>query len=155
MNNIFKGLVFGSCTFSLTEFAPGTPQAKGDRDEVLALVKIALIYHEEHGLAAALLEANRPDCQFSLKDLHVMAVDTDGTVLAHRDSTKVGKNLLKCRDARGIFINKEFIRIGGSAEGKGWVRYRMPDPFTKVPQHWCAYVERLNDVYWVCGYHLH
>lgn len=151
MNNIFKGLVFGSCTFGLTEFTPATPHATGSRDEALALVKIALVYHEAHGLQAALAQANRIDSQFSLKDLHVMAVDTNGQVLAHVDPGKVGKNLLKCRDARGIFINKEFIRLGGSEDGKGWVQYQLPNRFTKELQNWCAYVEKHDDVYWVCA----
>jgi hypothetical protein len=154
MKKIFKGLLFGSCTFSLNEFTPATENSIGTHDDALALVKVAVTFHHVNGLQATLREANHADNQFSLKDLQVIAVDTDGTILAHGEPSRVGKNLLKCQDAKEIFINPEFIRLANRNASKGFVHYRSLNRFTKVPQLMCAYLEKHEDVYWVCGYRL-
>jgi hypothetical protein len=101
-----------------------------------------------HGLQAALARANQAESQFQLKDLRVEAYDSDGTALAHGTPAKLGKNLLKIPEAKALFINPEFIKIGHSAEGKGWVQFQV-----KGGAAMQAYVERHEDVYWVCSYH--
>lgn len=147
MYKTLKALVFGSCTFGLTEFSPACSHPHGTRDEALALVKTALLYHEINGLPAALERANQAECQFQLKDLRVEAYDSNGTALAHGNPTRLGKNLLKIPEAKALFINPEFIKIGNSAEGKGWVQFQVKGGVVMT-----AYVEKHDDVYWVCSY---
>lgn len=64
----------------------------------------------------------------------------------------VGKNLLEMRDTDGVFLINEMIAIGNSPEGRGWFRYKWPNPIlnNKVEAKE-SYVERFGDVYISCG----
>lgn len=156
METTFNSLLFAANNFELTGFSSSssvTPIVFG-RDEAFALVKLALTFQETKGLKLTLLEANKADGQFSFGNLFVMAYDTNGTALAHRDPAMVGKNLIRIRDARGIFFNREFINLARKDECKGWVKYQLLNKSTKLNEAMEAYVEKIGEVYWVCSYPL-
>ena len=129
-------------------------EERGTGEEAQALVKLAIEYQKLHGRSKALWEANKESGLFRVKDLYVFAYDGNGVSLAHPNVKFPGKNLIDLRDARGVYINREFIKTASTPKGHGWVTYYWPHAVTKIMEPKRSYVEKYQDVYWVCGYYL-
>ena len=151
MKNIIKGLIFGLIVLGFTSGAIAQP--RGTKAEAESVVKAAIAYMKANGKEKALAEANKPDSTFRRADLYAFAYDKNGVNLAHSNQKMVGKNLIDMKDADGVEINKEFLKMGNSKEGHGWVNYRWPNPISKAVEAKESYVEKYEDVYWMCGYY--
>ncbi len=149
MKNLSRLLLAGCCVvmFSATDVALAAE--KGTADEAVALVKKAAAYLNENGKEKAFIEFNKPDGPFVDRDLYIFAytANGDGISLANGANPKlVGKNLIDLRDADGKAIVKNFIEVGNSKTGNGWVEYKWPNPVTKTVEPKATYIEKVGDV---------
>ena len=151
MRNIIKRLIFGLVALGFTSGAIAQP--RGTKAEAEAVVKATISYMKANGKEKALAEANKPDSSFRKADLYVFAYDKNGVNLAHSNQKLVGKNLIDMNDADGREIIKELLNVGNSREGKGWISYRWPNPVSRAVEAKESYVEKYQDVYWMCGYY--
>jgi signal transduction histidine kinase len=124
---------------------------KSTPEQAVAMVKKAVAYYKEVGKEKALAEFNNPTGQFRKGDLYLFAYDRAGVSLAHINPKMVGKNLIEMRDVDGKYLNKEFIALGDSKEGRGWLEYKWPNPVTKELDAKKSYVEKVDDIYIICG----
>ena len=54
----------------------------------------------------------------------------------------VGKDLMGLKDVNGVMIFVEFLKIGKSDSGEGWVSYMWPKPGEKKPSKKASYIYR-------------
>ena len=145
MKPFVKSLFAVFSFFALTEIAVAAE--KGNREEAVALVKKAATYLKENGKEKAFAEFSKPGGSFVDRDLYVFAYTTDGKNLAHgANPALVGKSLIDLRDADGKPIIKNFIEVGNSKAGNGWVDYKWPNPVTKAVEPKATYIEKVNDI---------
>lgn len=154
MTKFFRGLLI--CLLGLSLVASASAQGTGSKEAVQAAVKAAVAMQKAKGKDAAFAEANKPDSSFRKGDLYlfIYAINKDGTAFAHANPKMVGTSLLEMRDADGVYINKEFIKLGDSKAASGWVKYKWPDPPIKKTGLQQGYVEQVDGVYWICGYYI-
>ncbi|MEC5216618.1 cytochrome c [Actimicrobium sp. GrIS 1.19] len=147
MKSLVKNLVFGC--FALLLAGAVSAAEKGSKDEAVALVKKAAAYLKENGKEKAFAEFNKPNGPFVDRDLYIFvySANGDGTNLAHgANPSLVGKNLIDLRDADGKAIVKNFIEVGNSSAGSGWVDYKWANPVTKAIESKSTYIEKVGDV---------
>lgn len=114
-----------------------------------ALVKKAIAHMQKYGRDKALQDFNQPRGAFVDGELYifVFATNGDGVLLANGGYPNlVGKNVLNSHDPDGVSPTREVLKIGNSAEGRGWVKYRWPHPVTHKIEHKQSYVERVGDL---------
>ena len=142
-----------ACAFTLLAPAAGAAE-KGTAEEAVAMVKRAGEFLKKNGHEKAMAEFNNPKGAYLLKDLYIFAfgANGDGVELANGANVKlVGKNVKEMKDADGKFLIKDILAVGTSAEGKGWVDYKWPNPATGQIDAKRTYVERVDDVIIGCG----
>lgn len=151
MKKLFTGMFAALMMFA----ALGAGAAeKGTADEAVAMVKKAAEFMKKNGKEKALAEFNNPKGAFIHKDLYIFAFGAsgDGVELANGANVKlVGKNVKEMKDADGKFLIKDILAVGMSADGKGWVDYKWPNPSTGQIDGKRTYVERVDDVILGCG----
>ena len=134
--------------------SPALAAEKTTRDDAVALVKKAAAYLKENGKDKAFAEFNKPDGQFIDRDLYIFAysVQGDGLSLANgANLLLVGKSLIDLRDTDGKAIVKNFIEVGNTKAGSGWVDYKWANPLTKAVESKSSYIEKVGDVLLGCG----
>jgi len=55
----------------------------------------------------------------------------------------IGKTLLDLKDSDGKPFIREFIAVGQSSAGRGWVDYKWTNPVTKKVEAKTSYIVRL------------
>lgn len=133
--------------------APGkepAPEDQGQKDAV-ALVKLAIAYHKQHGRKALVLEVSRTRSQLRKGRLYVFVYDMKGTVVAHGQFARLaGYDLSGFHDPNGKAYIQERIRIARE-KGHGWQDYVFLNPETKNWEPKRAYIERSGDLIFGCG----
>jgi cytochrome c len=120
-------------------------QHRGTPDEAVAMVRRAGDYLQKNGKDKAVAAFNDPKGEFILGDLYVFMFDKSGVALAHGQNAKmVNKNLMEL-NAGGVFPIKEFLKIGASPAGKGWVKYMWPNSISKNLEEKNTYIEKVGD----------
>lgn len=98
------------------------------RDEVVALVKRAIVHIAAVGLQKACDDFDDPKGEFIFKQFYLSVFDVNGVRLANgMEPWKRGENIFDLRDAEG----KPFVRytIARARErGFGWVQYKWNNP---------------------------
>uniref|UniRef100_B8DPH4 Putative cache sensor protein n=1 Tax=Nitratidesulfovibrio vulgaris (strain DSM 19637 / Miyazaki F) TaxID=883 RepID=B8DPH4_NITV9 len=126
-------------------------QAKGSKDEAVAMVKKAVAYLKANGRDKALAEISNPQGMFVDRDLYVVVYDMQGTCLAHGANAKqVGKNLMELRDPDGKYFVKERVELG-KTKASFWQDYKFSNPQTKLIEPKSMYMERVDDLLVGCG----
>lgn len=129
---------------------PAAAQAqapRGTADEAVAMVKRAAAYLSKNGKDKAVAAFNDPNGEFVTGDLYVIMLDGKGVALAHGQNPRmVNKNILEMM-AGGVYPIKEFIKIGNSPAGSGWVKYQWPNSISKKIEQKSTYVERAGEYY--------
>jgi len=98
--------------------------------EAKALLDSAVAAFQAKGKEAAIKEINAGG-KWNKGSLYVVAVQFDGTMLAHSANEKMaGKNMLEAKDAAGKFFVKDTISAVKST-GNGQVDMRWGNPVTK------------------------
>ncbi len=115
------------------------------KEECVAMCKKAAAMITEKGVDAGLAEVGNPKGQFVWKDSYVFALSTkNGQTLAHPIKPGlVGKNLMAVKDVNGVMLFAEFLKVGKSASGEGWVSYMWPKPGEKKPSQKHAYIYKV------------
>ncbi|NVD98114.1 cache domain-containing protein [Massilia sp. BJB1822] len=146
--------VFQTLLATLFAFAMGQALAqdaqRGTADEAVAMVKRAGAFLEKNGREKAITAFNDSKGEFIKGDLYVfmfgMNGEERGVALAHGQNAKmVNKNLTEL-NAGGVYPIKEFLKLAGSAAGKGWVSYKWPNSISKNMEDKSTYVEKYGDV---------
>ncbi len=120
-------------------------QAKATPAEAKALTERAAARIKAVGPEKAFAEFNARDGKWLDRDLYVIAIGFDGTMLAHgTNKALVGKSMLELMDANGKIMTKEMIDVAKS-KGSGWVDYVWPNPVTKKFEPKSTYVLRVPE----------
>ncbi|MBV6324821.1 cache domain-containing protein [Duganella violaceipulchra] len=146
MKHLFQFLFAAALTLSLTGAATAQDAPKrGTADEAVAMVKRAGEYLQKNGKDKAVAAFNDPKGDFIQGDLYVFMFDKAGVALAHGQNPKmVNKNLMEL-SAGGVYPIKEFLKIGASPAGKGWVQYMWPNSISKNLEEKNTYVEKVGE----------
>ena len=146
MKNLFRLLLAAAFTLTLTGAASAQDtQKRGTADEAVALVKKAGEYLQKNGKDKAIAAFNDQKGEFVQGDLYVFMFDQKGVALAHGNNAKmINKDLMEL-NAGGVFPIKEFLKIGNSPAGKGWVKYQWPNSITKKLEEKNTYVEKVGE----------
>lgn len=121
-------------TAALTLFAASSlafAQERGNADEAKALVEKGLAHAKAVGAEKAFADFSDKDSgKWLNKDLYIVVLKYDGTILAHGvNKGLLGKNLIDVKDPNGVYFTKEMIESG--KKGGGWTEYGFTDPVTK------------------------
>ena len=125
---------------------------RSDAKTAIALMQKAQTYLQKNGVEKAIIEFNRLDSPFNSKstinpygDLYLYTLDSKGFQSANGKSPKIrGKVMLDMRDIDGVHLIEAMVKICfSSKEGKGWTKYRWPNPVTKEVEPKQGYVERV------------
>jgi cytochrome c len=120
-------------------------EERATKDEAVAFVNRAVAYVKANGKDKALAEFNEPKGKFVDRELYIVVVDLQGTVLANGANRKlVGKNLLQVKDLDGKSFVKEEIEVATS-KGSGWVEFRWNNPVTSKMEMRQLYLVRNDD----------
>jgi cytochrome c len=132
--------------FGGTTWAGETATAK----EAEALVKKGISFIKANGKEKGYAEISNKKGQFVDRDLYLIVMRLDGTVVAHGTNAKlIGVNRIETKDIDG----KEFMRERAElAKSKPsfWQDYKYTNPLTKKVEPKSAYCERVDDAV-VCG----
>jgi signal transduction histidine kinase len=106
-------------------------QERGTADEAKALVEKGLSHVKAVGAEQAFADFSDKDSgKWLNKDLYIVVLKYDGTILAHGvNKGLLGKNLMDVKDPNGVYFTKEMIESG--KKGGGWTDYGFTDPVTK------------------------
>lgn len=106
-------------------------QERGTADEAKALVEKGLAHAKAVGPEKAFADfSDKESGKWVNKDLYIVVLKYDGTILAHGvNKGLIGKNLIDVKDPNGVYFTKEMIEAG--KKGGGWTDYAFTDPVTK------------------------
>ena len=120
-------------------------ESRATKEEAVAFVNRAVAYVKANGKDKALAEFNEPKGQFVDRELYIVVVDLQGTVLANGANRKlVGKNLLQVKDLDGKAFVKEEIEVA-TTKGSGWVEFRWNNPVTTKMEMRQLYLVKNDD----------
>jgi hypothetical protein len=125
------------------------------RDDVVSIVKRAVVYLQANGPDKSYAEFSNPKGSFVDGELYMSVYDLKGDCLAHGgDASKVGKDLSGAKDANGKLYVQERITLAAT-QTSFWQTYEATDPLTKAPVERDAYCERASDVLVCSGVNKH
>jgi len=119
--------------------------------ELIAFVANAAAYARENGREKAIIAFNDPNGTFVSGNVHIFAIEYDGTLLA--DSTEpgiVGANIRNMTDSFGTPLVQNLAET--ARFGRGYVSYTYPNPgrnFTIEPE--ITVVEDVDGTYYVAA----
>jgi signal transduction histidine kinase len=125
------------CAFAFAQVPTST--------QAVALVKQAVAYAKQNGIAKLIQETNAPNGKFHVAtggELYIFIYDERGVVKAigYNTAALVGVNRIDLKDPEGVLIIREFIKVAQN-RGKGWVDYKYPNPSTNVLDQKTSYIE--------------
>ena len=143
-----------SLALLITLFQPFSASAVDRSGAKMAtqLITKAQSYIQQHGTDKAIIEFNRLDSPFNSKsginpygDLYLYTLDRKGFQSVHGKNPKIrGKIMLEMRDIDGLYLIRDMVKICfESKDGRGWTKYRWPNPVTKEVEPKQGYVERV------------
>jgi hypothetical protein len=143
-----------SLTHALAGFKLGAAEF-GGREDAEALVKRALDYARQKGVAALIAAINDlAERKFSDRDLYLVMFDLDGEIVAHGANARLLKqDARRLRDPDGKAFGLDMIRLAKS-KGEGWVVHKFAHPLTQEVKAKSVYVRRFDDFLVSCGYYL-
>ncbi|MDR3672816.1 MAG: cache domain-containing protein [Holophaga sp.] len=115
-----------------------------------ALVKEAVAFAKQNGMAKLIQETNQPKGRFHVNtgsELYIFIYNERGVVKAIGYDTEalVGVNRYNLRDPDGFLMVREFINVAQN-RGKGWVDYKYPNPTTGKIEQKTSYLEFFEDM---------
>jgi signal transduction histidine kinase len=123
--------------------------------QAVALVKAAVAYAKQHGLAKLIQETNDPKGRFHVAtggEMYIFMYDERGMCKAIGFGTAalVGKPRLDFKDADGQPTVQQMIKLAWT-KGKGWIDYKYPNPLTGHHDQKTSYLEYYEGVLIGCG----
>ena len=124
---------------------------RGTAKEAEALVKKGIAYIKANGKDKGYAEITNKQGQFVDRDLYLIVLNVDGTMLANGLNAKlVGLNRMDSQVFDGKFAIREMIEASKSKNGS-WTEYKYSDPVTRKVLDKANYCERLEPSTLVCG----
>lgn len=123
-------------------------------EEVKSFVDEGVKLCKEQGTKACLKEFNNPNGKFIRGELYMFAYDFNGINKALGSNPKlVGKNLYKLKDASGLMLIQELIKIA-KTKGEGWLDYKWSHPIDKKITPKTSFIKRIDgDMFIGTGYY--
>ncbi|MCD6292070.1 MAG: cache domain-containing protein [Deltaproteobacteria bacterium] len=142
MKKILIAMFLVCLIFAFSGFASASDLAT--KDECVKMCKKAAAMVAEKGLDATIAAVGDKTGPFVWKNTYVFALDpsTGGTLAHPMKPGLVGKDLMGLKDVNGVMIFVEFMKIGKSDSGEGWVKYMWPKPGEKKPSKKASYIYR-------------
>lgn len=113
-------------------------------EEVQSFVDEGVKLCKEQGNEACLKEFNNKDGKFIRGELYMFAYNFEGVNQALGSNPKlVGKNLFKLKDASGLMLIQELIKIA-KTDGSGWLDYKWSHPIKKKIADKRSYIKRID-----------
>ena len=118
--------------------------------EAEAMVKKGIAYIKANGNEKGYAEITNKNGQFVDRDLYLMVMRLDGTMLAHGANAKlVGLNRIEAKDIDGKEYVRERMEMAKS-KPSFWEDYKFTNPVNKKIEAKTMYCERLDNSV-VCG----
>lgn len=133
-----------------------SPAFAGQKEDAIALVKKGIAFYKKNGEAKT-MEAITDKGMLQKGDLYLWVIQTDfkkkAIVVAHgTNKTIPGKEWYNVKDPDGKYFIRE-ICDKAQKKGNGWVEYRWAHPRLKKAKPKVTYLERVNDLIFMCGYY--
>ncbi len=148
MNKIVNALLAGVVMVGVSGVAQA--QSRITKDEAQALVKKVIAQHKKDGKDKALSACNTPE-YYVKDDGYIFAYLPDGTNVCHKNEKMRGRNLMEMKDANGVPLIKEMIKICTST-GSGWFKYDWPNAVSKQVEPKQSYVENHDGICYAAGF---
>ncbi|MBI3230209.1 MAG: cache domain-containing protein [Burkholderiales bacterium] len=125
---------------------------RASKEEAVALVKKAIAEYKSQGREKALAAISEPNGKFHDRELFVVTLDAQGTVIAHSVLKEMmGANLLQFHDANNIYMVKDMMDKA-KQKNSGWsVEYLFLNPVSKKMEKKLSYFEKYDDLLFFCG----
>jgi len=112
--------------------------------EVQTFVEDGVKLCKEKGNESCLKEFNKKDGAFIKGELYMFAYNFEGVNQALGSNPKlVGKNLFKLKDASGLMLIQELIKIA-KTDGEGWLDYKWSHPIKKKIADKRSFIKRID-----------
>ena len=119
--------------------------------EAEAMVKKGIAFIKANGKDKGFAEINNKQGQFTDRDLYLIAIQTDGMMLANGANVKlVGTNRWESKGLDGKYAIREMIEASKGKNGT-WTEFKYSNPVTKKLQDKTIYCEHLEETMLVCG----
>lgn len=113
-------------------------------EEVKAFVDKGVKLCKDQGNEACFKAFNDPKGGFIKGELYIFAYNFEGVNQALGSNPKlVGKNLFKLKDASGLMLLQELIKIAKN-DGEGWLDYKWSHPIKKKIADKRSYIKRID-----------
>jgi len=123
-------------------------EEKTSKEDLVAFVKMAADYARQNGKEKALAEFMNKDGIFFKGELYIFAYDFSGTVISHgAKPSLVGKNLMLLRDANGLAVIEELVKVAKT--GDGFLKYYWDNPQVGKVMPKLGYVIKIDDDWWL------
>ena len=118
-------------------------QVHGTAEEAKVLVEKGLAHIKAVGIDKAAEDITAKDGKWLEKDLYVIIIKFDGTMVAHgANKAMVGKNFIDMKDANGKLFTKDMGDLT-KTKGSGWVDYLFTNPVSKKTEPKSTYAVRI------------
>jgi cytochrome c len=147
--NLISALMIASIFFISPAFA-------GKKEDAVSLVQKGIAFYKKNGEAKTMSAINDKH-MFQKGDLYLWVIRSDSKnkamVVAHgTNKTIPGKEWYNVKDPDGKYFIHEICDIA-KTKGNGWVEYRWAHPKLKKAKPKVTYLERVNDLIFMCGYY--
>ena len=134
----------------LLAFAQAPPSTQAEN-----LVKQALTFAKQNGMAKLIEETNSPNGRFHVPKgdkLYIFIYDQRGLTKAsgYRTETASANNRGDRQDPDGVMIMQKLLRVAKNQE-RGWVDYKYPNPMTNLLDQKTTYYEFYDSMMIGCG----
>ena len=137
-------LVFAFLALAMSFGAPAA-EPRASKDEAVAMVKKAIDYLRQNGKEKAFADFNAPQGKFVDRELYIVVLDMNGTVLAHGTNPKlIGKSLMDIKDMHGKAFVREQVEVA-KTKGSGWVDFHWNNPVSQKMEPRSVFLERVGD----------
>jgi signal transduction histidine kinase len=118
--------------------------ATGSKDEAQKMAVAAAEHVKKVGAEQAFKDFSTKGGKWHDRDLYVFCWDFRGNSTCHGANEKlIGKNFIDLKDSDGKAFVREFIAVGQSAGGRGWVDYKWTNPLSKKVEAKTSYMVRV------------
>jgi cytochrome c len=125
------------------------------QEQVVAVVKQAIVFYKASGRTKALAEFNNKNGQFAKGEDYVDVHDLNGVCLAHPQAPEVvGTNRLEQKDLNGKFWIRDIIEATKKGDTSGWISYVRKNPVSGRMQDKRSYWELHDGLIFKAGLYI-
>jgi len=125
------------------------------KDEVVAVVKQAIVFYKANGRAKAMAEFNRKDGQFAKGKDYIDVHDVHGVCVADpKFPEQVGTSRMEQKDVNGTYWIRDIVERTRKGENSGWSRYVRKNPLNGKLQDKLSYWEVYDGLIFKAGLYI-